>query len=94
VRYFEKEEDNPIDREIDAVLTEMDKIGVMSEKYPVMIANLERLRTIKTQGRRLRISPDTMAIIAGNLVGILLIIAYEQKHVITTKGLNQLIRLK
>jgi len=40
------------------------------------------------------ISRDTIALIAGNLMGILLIVAYEQKHVITSKGFGQVIRPK
>jgi hypothetical protein len=32
--------------------------------------------------------------ILGNLMGILVIVAYEQKHVMTSKGFSQLIRPK
>lgn len=86
------ETDTPIDREIGCVLKEMSTIGVTAEEYPVMMTYLERLHALRLKERREPISRDTIALIAGNLMGILLIVAYEQKHVITSKGFGQVIR--
>lgn len=35
-----------------------------------------------------KVSPDTMAVIAGNLLGILLILGYEKTDIITSKALG------
>ena len=48
-------------------------------------------RRFELRNRR-RISPDTMAIIAGNLLGIVLILEHERAHVITTKALAFVLR--
>lgn len=82
----------PLDPLIDAVLKEMQSIGVNSEEYPKLMAYLERLYEIKAHDRQDPVSRDTLALIAGNLMGILLIVAYEQKHVMTSKGFSQILR--
>jgi len=84
----------PLDEQIKAVLSEMETLGVNDPEYPKMLTYLERLTTIKANNRRNPVSYDTVALIFGNLAGILLIIVYEQKHVLTSKGFNQIIRPK
>jgi hypothetical protein len=39
-----------------------------------------------------KLSKDTLAIIGGNLAGILLVIGYERAHVVTTKALSFLMK--
>ena len=58
------------------------------EAYSDMIANLEKLYKAKENEKNRKISPDTMALIAGNLLGIALILGYEKANVITTKALG------
>jgi hypothetical protein len=89
-----KRRDSIFDEPINRVLKEMSEYGPDSEEYPKLIAHLEGLTKMKAEERRNRISPDAMAMIAGNLLGILIIVAYEQKHVITSKGLNFVIKAK
>lgn len=84
----------PIDVEIEMVLKEMRRIGVNHEEYPKMMTYLERLNEQKAKERRAPVSRDTIALVLGNLAGIILIVAYEQKHVITSKGFSQIIRPK
>lgn len=93
VKYFLSNDSTTlVDGQIDAVLKEMQTIGVNSDKYPEMLAYLERLNDIKKEERLAPVSRDTIALIFGNLMGILLIVAYEQKHVMTSKGFSQIIR--
>jgi hypothetical protein len=91
---FSNEKIDPLNDQIDAVLVEMQSVGVDSEEYPKLMTLLERLYELKTKDRREPVSRDTVAVIAGNLMGILLIVAYEQKHVMTSKGFSQIIRPK
>jgi len=88
------DENTQLDVQIDAVLDEMQRKGVLHEDYPKLMSYLERLHEVKTQQRRDPVSRDTLALIGGNLLGILLIVAYEQKHVMTSKGFTQIIRPK
>lgn len=90
--FFGTNEKSPLDSEIEAVLEEMRKIGVNSERYPNMLRYLKKLIEMKRSNKPSRVNPDTIALIVGNLFGILIIIIYEQKHVITTRSFTQLIR--
>jgi hypothetical protein len=91
---FWREKPDPVDPLIGVVLEEMQRKGVYSEEYPGLLDKLERLHEIKKQHRRNRVSRDTLAMVFGNLAGILLIVAYEQKHVVTSRGFGQIIRPK
>lgn len=93
-QFFKSEVPTMVDGLIDELLDEMHKAGVYSDDYPKMMTALERLYGIKAKQRRNPVSPDTLALVAGNLLGILVIVAYEQKHVVTSKGFNQIIRPK
>lgn len=84
----------PLDKIIDRVIAEMETYGPEADEYPTMLAYLERLSRLKTQSRSARVSPDTKATILGNLFGILIIVAYEQKHVMTSKGLSFILKPK
>lgn len=93
-RFFVKETTSRLDAEIDAVVDELKKIGPNSEEYPKMITLLERLQALKDKERPERVSRDTLAIVLGNLAGVLAILSYEHVHVITSKALSQLHRPK
>lgn len=82
----------PLDGQIDAVLKKMQALGVDHEEYPKMLSQLERLYALKAKAKPTRVSRDTLALVLGNLFGVILIVAYEQKHVMTSKALNQLNR--
>lgn len=92
--FFTNDQSNSIDIEIDAVSAKMQEVGVTDEKYPELLKHLKKLNEMKTQTRRPPVSKDTVIMALTNLAGILVIVAYEQKHVFTSKGVNQLIRLK
>lgn len=77
-----------LDEEFDACLDEMSSVSTASEEYDKMVRNLERLHRLKMEEKCRKVSPDTKAVIAGNLLGILLILGYEKANVITSKALG------
>jgi hypothetical protein len=87
VRLFAKNKDSALDDPIAKILVELHTANPDSEEYSIMVAHLERLIRLKVEVKR-RVSPDTMALVMGNIVGILIIVAYEQKHVMVSKGLG------
>lgn len=92
--FFTNDTTTPVDALIDGVLEEMHKEGVDSDRYPELLVYLERLTELKTKDRQAPVSKDTIALVTGNLLGILLIVAYEQKHIMSQKGFSQIIRPK
>lgn len=83
-----------VDDEIAAVKSEMQTEGVLSEEYPTLLGYLERLNTIRVGEKRKPLTTDTILVVAGNLLGIFLVVLAEREHVLTSKGLSQLIRPK
>jgi len=63
-----------------------------SKEYEPMMDYLERLYKLKALDKQERISPDTIAIVAGNLLGIGLILNHERLGHITSKALGFVIR--
>jgi len=75
------------------ILTEMLTYGPDSPEYPDMLDRLERVTKVrKTTSPMKGVSPDTVAIVAGNLLGILTIVAYEQKHVMVSTAQKFLLK--
>lgn len=87
-------EPTPLDRLIARVQHEMLQKGPDSEDYPTLMTYLERLNEVKAKKTPSPISRDTIVTVLGNLTGIVLIVAYEQKHVITSKAFPHIIRPK
>lgn len=77
---------------INAVLASMQAINKETPEYTKMVDHLKELYALKETennlGTKSRVSPDTMAIVLGNLAGILVIVAYERSHVMVSKGLS------
>jgi len=94
LRRFFTEPPSILDEPIERLLTEMNTYGPDSEEYRVAVDYLERLVNLKANERRHNITPETMAIVLGNLLGILIIVAYEQKHVMVSKGMGLILRTK
>lgn len=77
-------------------ITELEKTMASYEgsedDYPKMVASLERLYKLKEKHShksfRERISPDTVIIVAGNLAGIFIVVAYEHGHAITSRAIG------
>ena len=89
-RIFKKRK-TMLEREIDNLLVDMEEMYVDSEEYQASIEMLGRLHEMKSKDKS-HVSPDTLAIVAGNLLGILLILKHEELNIITSKALNFVIR--
>jgi hypothetical protein len=80
-------EPNVLDEPIEKVLEELRVHDPNTKEFAANLTYLERLTELKAETRRkMRISPDTLVTTGGTLLGILLIIAYEQKHAMVSKG--------
>lgn len=82
------------DEAIDRVLAELKETNLGTEDFEVRLAYLERLNRLRNEERSNRVSPDTMAIVAANILGILIVVGYEQGNVIASKGLGFVLRTK
>lgn len=71
---------------IDTVYSEMASSESYTEEYAKSVDQLIKLYSLKEPPRR--ISPDTLAIVLGNIFGIILIVGHERAHIVTSKALQ------
>ncbi len=92
---FTKKMNEPtgLEKAIDSVLSEMEALNSDDAEYAKMVDQLEKLYKIRNNNTN-RVSPDTLAIIAGNIAGILLIIHHEKANVVTSKAMSFVMKLK
>lgn len=73
---------------------EMKEISADTKEYSDLLDKLERLHKLKKGNRTERVSPDAKATIVANLLGIALILHYEQINVVSSKALGFIMKLK
>lgn len=84
-----KEEPSKLDPVIDNYIAELLQEEPGSAKHTKMTAELIKLMETKAaEPKEDHVSANQVAAVAGNLAGILLILLFERKNVITTKSLN------
>ena len=81
-----------LDDAINDVLSELKGFTSDSEEYAAMVDQLVKLHAMKECEKPQNVSMDTLMIVAGNLLGIAMILSYERTNVITTKAVHFLLR--
>ncbi len=81
-----------LEEAIDKVLTEMKTFSAEDDDYAKMTVQLETLYKLKEIDKPERVSRDTLALIAGNIAGIILIVGYERANIVTSKALSLLLK--
>jgi hypothetical protein len=77
-----------IDDEVIHVLTAMSKMTVGSEEYLHATDNLTALYAITTAKSKPSFSMDTVIVAVTNILGIVVILEYEQLRVISSKAIS------
>lgn len=85
---FIQNEPTPYDGEIERLMDCMNAIEPESPEYKQMLKHCERLTKMKTTTRRKKVSTDALVSAGASVLGILIIVAYEHAHVVTSKGLG------
>lgn len=81
---FKKSEiDTKIDEEIIRMLAEIEGETKGSDDYAKMIDQLTKLHALREKNR---VSKETLATIAANVAGIVVILGHERAHVIASKA--------
>lgn len=82
-------EPSGLDLAIDAVLTDMKYKDAESDEYAAMTDQLVKLMKVRKETQpSWRPSADTVAVVAANLLGILLILNFERAGIVTSKALS------
>ena len=87
-------EKTELEQAISEVLFELHGFGSESDEYAQMVDQLTKLHALKECEKPARITPDTLLLVGGNILGIFLILTYERANVVTSKALNFLFKLR
>ena len=86
--FGKKQEPDPKLEEVsNNLLVELKEYSADSDEYAKILSHYVKVEEIRNPKRDRQFSWDTVIISAANILGIVVIVAYEQKHVFTSKGL-------
>ncbi len=83
-----------LEKAIDEALTDMNGFTSETDEYSQIVDQLTKLYNLKDIDRPKGPSADTLVLVTGNLVGILMIVGYERANIVTSKALNFLLKLR
>lgn len=83
-----------IDSAIEDILSEMKGFTAETDEYATMIDQLCKLHAMKVAEKPSNVNPDTLALIVGNIFGIVLILEFERMNVITSKAMSFVSKLR
>jgi len=89
-----RDEDSALNKALDELFEEMSNYSGDSDEYAKRVDQVSKLYSLKEIDSKKRVSPDTMAIVLGNLLGIVLIVGHERMNVVTSKALNFVMKLR
>lgn len=90
MKFTKRDKRTDLEKKIDDQLDYLMHCAQSPEDIQTVMELIERRQNLKKTKQK--ISPDTIAIIAGNLLGIALILSYEKLNVITSKALGFVLR--
>lgn len=95
-RFKPQERPSIYDESINKVLVELSQYDPNDEEYGQLIKHLGELTRMKneTNTQFFGVSPDTLAVITANLIGIVLIIRHEHLNVVTSKAMSLIVKPK
>lgn len=91
---FRRRKETEFDDAIERILETMNEEEVGSEDYKRALVYLDRVTDIRQKGKPSGVSRDTIVIVAGNILGIVLIVFAEQNHVVVSKALSFILKPK
>ena len=90
IKLFSRDETTTTQALIEAANSHLFTLEPMSTEYEETLLKIERLHKLRDREQKsgIRVSPDTLILVLGNLVGIVLIMNYEKLDVISTKAIS------
>ena len=77
-----------VDKELDRLFSDLRDHDVDSEKYAAILDRIVKLHKLQAEEKPKQVSPDTLVLAGTNILGILIILKFEQLNIITTKAMS------
>lgn len=86
------DETHPLDAAIDDLIRSLASMSEGEEIHTQAVQSLKTLMELrnadKAEARKLPVSPEVLTAAGAHILGILLILGFEQKHVLTSKAMS------
>jgi len=83
-----------LEKTIDALILSMANTLPETPEYKAMTENLTKLYALRDEKSNRSVSPDAVLAVAGNLLGIAMIVGHERVGVVTSKALQFVMKAK
>lgn len=90
--FTKTETESMLDAEIQSALLELEGKDKNSEDYGTILERISKLHKLKAEERPKQLSPDTVLVVAANILGIVMLTRYERENVISSKALNFILK--
>lgn len=85
----------PLDIETNHAIEALSHHRRDSEEYGVILGRVEKLHAMRLEEKsNAKVSPETKATIAANLVGIAMILNFERANIVTSKAIGFILRVQ
>lgn len=81
-----------LEKAIDNLYAELNGYTADTEEYAKITDQLKKLYKLKAKPER--VSKDTLAVVLGNILGIVMIVGHERAHVVTSKALSFVLKTR
>jgi len=82
------------DEAISALLARIAKEQYDPKETPAIVDQVTKLAKLRDASHPKRPSPDTLILVAGNILGIVLILQFERVNVITSRAIGFVLKLR
>lgn len=83
-----------VELELDRLFRRLKSYEPQEEEYAATVDKIAKLHKLQIDERSGRVSPDTLALIGSNLLGIVMILKHEELNIITTKAMSLVMRAR
>jgi hypothetical protein len=87
-RDFVKRTPVVLESEIDRIHALMLNEDPKSEEYQTLLNTFERLLKLQDESRTSAINPNTLLVVGGNVVCVLIVVGYERGHIVASRALQ------
>lgn len=79
-----------LDDALESAILELKSHTADSEEYKKIVKQITALNKVRSSNKRAPLSRDTLALVAGNLLGVWIIVSHEHVNVITSKAFSMI----
>jgi len=87
-------ENTVLEDTIRSLYIHMQEVDVDTKEYLRMVDQMIKLNQLSDNRNPKPVSNDTLVLVAGNLLGIVLILSYENARVITSRAIGFVLKLR